>query len=981
MSHDPFDGVLLNDPRPPVPGAVGMLLHLRVARRLAKARGWARPGLEAVRARSEACRELMAHGLLPEALRGLQAHGLELGSPASPHGLAAVVAHLEAYLREVEAGGWIEPDAALWRAVDAELAGRRGLWVERGPEDGPLAAKLQDLAPVRLRALACVPGLEATFTLATRKGGGLFGSPQPLAAWFLDGIEAHGEAFPNALGLEEPPGWGAAPWTPALDDLFEGPLRLGDHRDTFQRGLVEGPVDLLGQALEQVCAWLDAGLATGDITLVHPDPVAAAAFLGPLLAEEGVALHLRGGLRPLKTSAAWSPLWTLLQGLQRLDPCACSAGLRASRSKDLRAWAEALGQADQDGAAAFAASLQPLSGPSRAAAEAMLAELLALREATLPAQTWAARLEALAGTLRLPVESEDFYAPLGLLKEAWNLEAWTFADLLVALEAFLDTARAAGPARVPGGLRLLAPGSLVDDWEGSRATLILDLREGAWPPRPGDNPDLDGDRQAAINRALAAQTAAEAATEPGTPFPAALQRFLLPRAEHGDQVPRAFQRDAYAFNKALAMTSERLLALSPSQDEEGRLQAQGPFWTALEGAAAFVPRTDRVASGLRWRWEGRDPDARAEARAEAAQARTPEAALLAEAPAEDRCPGLREAWMKGQDAVSPTALEGLAQCPFRSLAERVWRLQTFDAGSRLRMARGTLVHHVMEAALQPFLGLEDWPGAFLAAHGLGPETGPEDLLPALLALWEAHRETWLAELSDLPLEQRPQAALALEDLLPNLADALLRDARAQAPTKWELALVAPDLLPFEAAQKPGAAKVLTEGWTRSLVGLEGALGPMDLDLGNGRVLPLTGKVDRLERWAHEGGRTFLRVVDYKTSKAGALRAYAEDGAPFGAHLQTPLYLLLAEQGRGDLPVTAALVPLRDEQPEPFTDHLRTLLAAGDWRARLRSNLARFDARLDAGDFPPTPGEACAHCQLAALCGRPVDVTVDAEGED
>ena len=35
MSFDPFDGVLLNDPRPPVSGALGMLLHLRVARRQA----------------------------------------------------------------------------------------------------------------------------------------------------------------------------------------------------------------------------------------------------------------------------------------------------------------------------------------------------------------------------------------------------------------------------------------------------------------------------------------------------------------------------------------------------------------------------------------------------------------------------------------------------------------------------------------------------------------------------------------------------------------------------------------------------------------------------------------------------------------------------------------------------------------------------------------------------------------------------------
>jgi hypothetical protein len=35
MSYDPFDGVLLNDPRPTVPGAVSLMLHLRVASRLA----------------------------------------------------------------------------------------------------------------------------------------------------------------------------------------------------------------------------------------------------------------------------------------------------------------------------------------------------------------------------------------------------------------------------------------------------------------------------------------------------------------------------------------------------------------------------------------------------------------------------------------------------------------------------------------------------------------------------------------------------------------------------------------------------------------------------------------------------------------------------------------------------------------------------------------------------------------------------------
>ena len=40
MSYDPFDGVLLNDARPPVPGALGRMLHLRLARR----HGPRRPG-------------------------------------------------------------------------------------------------------------------------------------------------------------------------------------------------------------------------------------------------------------------------------------------------------------------------------------------------------------------------------------------------------------------------------------------------------------------------------------------------------------------------------------------------------------------------------------------------------------------------------------------------------------------------------------------------------------------------------------------------------------------------------------------------------------------------------------------------------------------------------------------------------------------------------------------------------------------------
>ena len=170
MSHDPFDGVLLDDPRPPVPGAVGMALHLRVARRQAKARGWTAPSPEGLRARSQACRELLAHGLLPETVRSLQACGLDLGSSRSPHSLASLVAHLEAYLAEVAQAGDLEPDEAVWRAVDLELHGRRGFWIERTSADGPLLAGLRDLAPARLRALACVPGFISCVDAHLRQG-------------------------------------------------------------------------------------------------------------------------------------------------------------------------------------------------------------------------------------------------------------------------------------------------------------------------------------------------------------------------------------------------------------------------------------------------------------------------------------------------------------------------------------------------------------------------------------------------------------------------------------------------------------------------------------------------------------------------------------------------------------------------------------------------------------------------------------------
>jgi hypothetical protein len=266
-----------------------------------------------------------------------------------------------------------------------------------------------------------------------------------------------------------------------------------------------------------------------------------------------------------------------------------------------------------------------------------------------------------------------------------------------------------------------------------------------------------------------------------------------------------------------------------------------------------------------------------------------------------------------------------------------------------------------------------------------PAASAEALLPALRNLWEANKANWLTGLKEIPQEQWPQLVLELESLLPNLAAALLLDATAAGPTLSEIAFLYPERLPAAVAKGPKVTP-LQDGWTRTLIALEGELGPVDLDLGKGRSLAVAGKLDRIERWEHAEGLSFLRVMDYKTSKTKSLDAYAEAGAPFASHLQTPLYMFITEAALPGNLATAALLPLREEEPEPFTKHLATLAAVeggpGAWRRQLLANLALFDARLEAGNFPPTPGEHCRRCQLSALCGRPVDVTVEAdEGED
>ncbi|MFN8010431.1 MAG: PD-(D/E)XK nuclease family protein [Holophagaceae bacterium] len=950
MPFVPFDGVLLDDPREPIPGALALLLHLNVERELAAAFRRAPLGREAVQGRARACQELLAQGLLPDQLRGLD---LPLGRPEEPGSLGSLVAHLEAYLAAVEASGHLEPMAALGRAALAQEAGGRGFWVEHTREDGPLDASLEDLAPARLRALLALEGVPVRFRLATRRGSGargLFEGREPhLVAQVLPALEGLAASL-DRFSLEAPEGWADNLWGDALENLFQGPLDLDPvARQALRRGLLPNASAVLRAAVEQIAAWVSAGLPASDITVFHPEAERIAPFLDGLLQAEGLGLH-RAPARPLTASRDWAPLLALLEGMALGHPALVASALASSGAAEplgaaCRAFAAALERSDEAGPEAVAAALAGLDAPSRATLGGRWNRVFDLPRQPRSLAAWLAEVEAIALGFGLLGDGSDFHPSLGLLGQAWSgvRRPVAFGEMLEALRTFLEAGTTAPEAREEGGVRLLYPDALMRAWRGSRATLLLDLGEGAWPAAPALPPDLDEARRALLNAAL------RRAPHRGG-FPPALQAFRLSRAEAEEALPRAFHVQAFAFNAALALTRQELVALSSETDAEGRRRGQGPFWQALAGAGAWTPSAARCASHLRHRWQAGVASSLERERQASLRLEDPETlpALRIEAPQPDRVPGWWREGLEADHPVSPTVLEDLARCPYRVFAARGLKLDPWAPGPSAPLGLGVAVHGLLQALLEGLGDAPHWPEAFLERHGLPrPEAPALEIL--LTACWRARGAGFLDPLR-LGETESGVVARGVEALLPDLAAVLA----------WDLAQTGPLAEERTAFGLTGAGP-----WRRRLEGLEARVGPVAL-LDPPRWFQ--GRVDRLERWSC-GGEAFRRILDYKTSRPESLKAYGEADGFTAAHLQLPLYQQMLET-RDGLPVSAWLLPLRD-----FSKPVPAFFEPGDGesRGRLEAHVTALLDRAEAGIFPAVPGEACASCGLAALCGRPVDL--------
>jgi RecB family exonuclease len=134
--------------------------------------------------------------------------------------------------------------------------------------------------------------------------------------------------------------------------------------------------------------------------------------------------------------------------------------------------------------------------------------------------------------------------------------------------------------------------------------------------------------------------------------------------------------------------------------------------------------------------------------------------------------------------------------------------------------------------------------------------------------------------------------------------------------------------------------------------------PLAIDLGDGRTLSVSGKIDRIDKKAD--GTLVLR--DYKTG-----RAPRDDGGLFrgGRQLQIPFYLLAAERLFPGLVVTEAFLDYVDGGRQVSLD---TAALKGDgFRALLRGLV---DA-IGQGHFVQEH-TACEWCDFTAVCGpRPL----------
>jgi ATP-dependent helicase/DNAse subunit B len=218
------------------------------------------------------------------------------------------------------------------------------------------------------------------------------------------------------------------------------------------------------------------------------------------------------------------------------------------------------------------------------------------------------------------------------------------------------------------------------------------------------------------------------------------------------------------------------------------------------------------------------------------------------------------------------------------------------------------------------------------------------------------------EAGALPLKDTPQERERLLAIGDAALDALVHGSPPRFTLLWEregrefrLLLLA--WLTREAAQSDRGTPAHFEvgfGMPHSDPSEPSRAAPIEIDLGEGRLLRVKGKIDRIDR--RPDGSLVLR--DYKTG-----RAPRDDGRFFnaGKQLQMPFYVLAAESLFPGNPVSEAFLDYVDGGRRVSLD-LERVRGEG-----FRSLLVGIASAMSAGVFAQDP-TACEWCDYTAVCG-------------
>ena len=276
--------------------------------------------------------------------------------------------------------------------------------------------------------------------------------------------------------------------------------------------------------------------------------------------------------------------------------------------------------------------------------------------------------------------------------------------------------------------------------------------------------------------------------------------------------------------------------------------------------------------------------------------------------------------------ISASRLAVFARCGFQYLLECVLRLEPAEEPEERRrldpLERGSIFHEVAEEFLRQ-----------------------------------------QRDRGELPLRETTDARRRLERIADERLDALVQKSPPRFTTLWtkERARFQATMRDWFQREVESGGKAVPAHFELGFgLSRESAAGephlrePLSIELGDGRTLRVSGKIDRIDR--RPDGTLVLR--DYKTG-----RAPRDDGGLFrgGRQLQIPFYILAAARIFPDTPVVEAFLDYVDGGRQVGLDP--ALVRSDSFRALLRGLV---DA-IGKGVFVQEP-TACEWCDFKVVCG-------------